>query len=404
MPINPMIPLGVQPMRLEMPNPNSQMNALAQAMQIKSAMQDQELGRMKMDEYRRNIEDQNALRSALSAPDADPYKVLLGRGMVQQAGQFAQSQAAARKADLDAKKAELEMGLKKAEHVSSVLSLAKDPQTYAQVRQVIAQNYGQTLPEQFDPTFVAATVAQGQTLTQRLKAEHDRLTLEETGRHNRTTEGLTVRGQDITEANNRRSVGAQYAIAQSARDAASINAQATRDAAAIKDKRDTEMKLADDYRTQSKGFKEASEAFKILESTLDKAATSPAATLAAATKFMKQLDPGSVVRESELGMALAASGVIDRLTNYHNTLLRGRVLTPDQVKDFKNIARQVYAASQAVQKQIDENYKRQASQYGLRSDMIVQDIGQNSTPPVDLNSLPSGGKAGGKPRELKWGE
>jgi hypothetical protein len=193
--------------------------------------------------------------------------------------------------------------------------------------------------------------------------------------------------------NNAASVGAQYAIAQSNRDAANINAQGARDAARIKDQRDTEMKLGDDYRAQSKPFKEVSDAYKIITTSLDKATTSPAATLAGATKFMKLLDPGSVVRESELGMALAATGVFDRATNYYNTLRLGRVLTPQQAADFKNIAGQIYQAAQKQQQQIDADYRGKAQEYKLRPAMIVQDLGQNTS----VNTTVAGGReASGK--------
>lgn len=154
-------------------------------------------------------------------------------------------------------------------------------------------------------------------------------------------------------------------------------AEATRDAARMQRDQATEMKLADDYRTQSKGFKETSDAYLQLNATLGQASKSPAATLAAATKFMKLLDPGSVVRESELGMALQASGVLDRAMNYFNVLQNGRVLTPTQVADFKNITGQIYKAAQQGQQTIDANYRRQAQAYGLRPEMIVQDLGQN---------------------------
>ncbi|MBK6865538.1 MAG: hypothetical protein IPG91_19505 [Ideonella sp.] len=62
---------------------------------------------------------------------------------------------------------------------------------------------------------------------------------------------------------------------------------------------------------------------------------SPAGDLAGATKIMKILDPGSVVRESELGMAMAASGLMDRITNYARMTLSGQKLTPTQRKDFQ---------------------------------------------------------------------
>lgn len=191
---------------------------------------------------------------------------------------------------------------------------------------------------------------------------------------------------ETSTANNQRSVGASYANAAATR---SIG-EATRAAAGMQRDRDTEMKIADDYRAQSKPFKEVGDAFRLINATLDQASTSPAATLAAATKFMKLLDPGSVVRESELGMALQASGVFDRATNYFNVLQKGKVLTPTQVADFKNITQQIYAAAQAGQQQIDASYKQQAKTYGLRPEMIVQDLGQNAKATKTAGALPPG--------------
>lgn len=191
-----------------------------------------------------------------------------------------------------------------------------------------------------------------------------------------------------SRANNAATVSASLANAAATREVAS----ATRDAAGIQRDKETEMKLADDYRAQSKPFKEVKDAYGTINSTLDKATQSPAATLAAATKFMKLLDPGSVVRESELMMALQASGVIDRAFNYFNVLQRGKVLTPTQVQDFKNITKQIYDAAKTTQQDIDENYRTQAETYGLRPNMIVQDLGQGKKPKAaaPAPALPTG--------------
>lgn len=72
---------------------------------------------------------------------------------------------------------------------------------------------------------------------------------------------------------------------------------------------------------------------------------SPAGDLAAATKFMKLLDPGSVVRESELMMAMKASGALDRATNYASMVLNGQKLTETQRKDFQELANNLYRTS-----------------------------------------------------------
>ena len=185
---------------------------------------------------------------------------------------------------------------------------------------------------------------------------------------------------DTSIDNNKRTVGASLTNAAATRDVAA----ATRYAATAQRDQATEMKLADDYRAQSKEFGAATSAYKQINATLDSATTSPAATLAAATKFMKILDPGSVVRESELGMALAATGVLDRAQNYVNTLQRGKVLTPAQVADFRDISQKMYGAAQQVQQSIDADYKGKANAYGLRPNMVTQELGQNAASPGDM--------------------
>jgi hypothetical protein len=193
---------------------------------------------------------------------------------------------------------------------------------------------------------------------------------------------MTTPGEDLTAKtsveNNKRTVGASLANAAAVRDAAATTARGNVDAAKVKRDQDTEMKLADDYRAQSKEFGQSLSAHKQLSATLGSATTSPAATLAAATKFMKILDPGSVVRESELGMALAASGVIDRAMNYVSTLQSGQKLTSTQAKDFKNISDKMFVAAQQVQQAVDTDYKAKAKTYGLRPEMVVQELGQNA--------------------------
>ena len=136
---------------------------------------------------------------------------------------------------------------------------------------------------------------------------------------------------------------------------------------------DAEGKMSDDFKAQAKEFVSVRDGYTRLNASLKHATKSAAATLAGATSFMKLLDPGSVVRESELGMALQASGVIDRATNYYNTLKLGKVLTPSQAKDFENIGKQIFEAAQANQKALEAQYAERAGRYGLNPKNIVTD-------------------------------
>ena len=108
---------------------------------------------------------------------------------------------------------------------------------------------------------------------------------------------------------------------------------------------DNTLKLRSDFRSEPiyKGFQEVKSAYDQVKESAKLA--SPAGDLAAATKVMKILDPGSVVRESELGLALSASGLGDRVGNYANMVITGQKLTPTQRKDFLNLSEQLYNAS-----------------------------------------------------------
>jgi hypothetical protein len=100
-------------------------------------------------------------------------------------------------------------------------------------------------------------------------------------------------------------------------------------------------------------------------------AVSAAGDLTAATKFMKLLDPGSVVRESELYIAMDATGVIDKATNYYSRLSRGEKLTPSQREDFRNIATQLYKAAENTKLNYDKQYEEIAKANNLDPSKII---------------------------------
>jgi hypothetical protein len=413
MPIDASIPL-----QAKLPQFDSPVNGLARLFQIKGLQQQQEMGELQAGELKRGVEENRLLNEAYKGalgPDGVVdrnrlYSTLASKGLGTKIAPIRKGFNEEDAALALKKKNEIEATLKKFEVSGQIMGAVKDQATWDMAREQTREVFGEAaaaqMPAQYDPALVEQKRLQAMPVKDQLEQQWKKLSHDlevskfgETKRHNSTTEGLTAQGHAVSVENNKRSVGASYANANATRAAAAETAAATREAAKIKGDRDTEMKLADDYRAQSKPFKEVADAYKIINASLDKATTSPAATLAGATKFMKLLDPGSVVRESELGMALAATGVLDRAANYYKTLQLGKVLTEKQAADFKNIAGQIYKAAQDGQKQVDANYERQANQYGLRKDMIVQDLGQNANAPVDLGALPSG-----KPRELQWGK
>lgn len=137
---------------------------------------------------------------------------------------------------------------------------------------------------------------------------------------------------------------------------------------------DNELKLRSDFRSEPvyKAFQEVQGAFSQIKAGLN--AESPAGDMAAATKFMKILDPTSVVRESELAMAMAANGLLDRLYNYAQMKISGEKLTPTQREDFRNLTGQFYeeARKQFTAKQLE--YRNMAEYYEMNQDHVAGDL------------------------------
>ena len=128
---------------------------------------------------------------------------------------------------------------------------------------------------------------------------------------------------------------------------------------------DNELKIRGAFQSEPayKGFQEMKTAYGQIKGALKEA--SPAGDLAAATKFMKLLDPGSVVRESELFMAMQASGLLDRAVNYAQMRINGQKLTPSQRNDFETLSSRLYDQAVLAFNQKQGEYAGIAKSYDL---------------------------------------
>jgi hypothetical protein len=128
---------------------------------------------------------------------------------------------------------------------------------------------------------------------------------------------------------------------------------------------DNEMSLKKSFAAEPvyKAYGEMQSAYGQINDSLK--AASPAGDLAAATKFMKLLDPGSVVRESELGMAMAASGAYDRAVNYAQLRMSGQKLTPTQREDFAKLSRELFSTATTAYNTKRGEFEQMGTAYGL---------------------------------------
>lgn len=134
---------------------------------------------------------------------------------------------------------------------------------------------------------------------------------------------------------------------------------------------ENELKLRGDFKQEPvyKAHQEMQSAHSQIKQSLAQA--SPAGDLAGATKIMKLLDPGSVVRESELGMAMAATGLLDRVQNYASNIISGNKLTPKQRQEFQQLADALYGESVKAYNSKRGEYQKLGSEYGLNADRAV---------------------------------
>jgi hypothetical protein len=119
---------------------------------------------------------------------------------------------------------------------------------------------------------------------------------------------------------------------------------------------DNTLKLRGDFRSEPvyKDFQAIDSAYRIINKSLD--AGTAAGDLGASTKLMKLLDPDSVVRESELAMAMQATGKLDQLYNYANKIATGQFLSPKQKSEFRSLATEFYNSA-------GEQYNLKRSEY-----------------------------------------
>lgn len=137
-------------------------------------------------------------------------------------------------------------------------------------------------------------------------------------------------------------------------------------------------------------------------SQLDPDAKDPIQDISVIFDFMKTLDPGSVVRESEQSLVMGAKSVGDFVDNLADMLKRNRKLTPDQVRGIQKFAAVNYQKRlQSQETQIDERYKKISKKYGLDPQVVLEDLSMGTpmlwvdkkTGKTKILSIPKGQEA-----------
>ena len=109
--------------------------------------------------------------------------------------------------------------------------------------------------------------------------------------------------------------------------------------------------------------------------SIDPNSKDPIKDIGVVFEFMKTLDPGSVVRESEQSLVMGAKSVGDFVSNLQEMMTRQRKLTPDQIENIKKFAALNYTRRlKSQQSVVDERYLKIAKKYNLDPSVIVDTL------------------------------
>lgn len=186
-----------------------------------------------------------------------------------------------------------------------------------------------------------------------------------------------------------RIAGEQAATQSSLASAAASRATAARAAAEAgqiragiipADKRpEAEAKFRKEYSDQTKGYQEVKSAYgRILASE-----NTAAGDLSLIFNYMKMLDPGSVVRESEFATAQNTAGVPARIRNLYNKMLTGERLDDETQRiEFRNQAAKLYTQARTQEATVRKGIERIAKGYGLSPANIFYEAEETAPAPV----------------------
>lgn len=148
-------------------------------------------------------------------------------------------------------------------------------------------------------------------------------------------------------------------------------------------------KLRKEFLSQSKEYQKVRDSYtRVIGSTRD---PSPAGDLSLIFNYMKMLDPGSVVRESEFATAAATGSYGQRMEASVQKVLSGERLAPDMRADFLSKASELLKGMQNQHMKREKNYRMIAEKNDLPVDEVVVDITappeEEETPIEDITTM-----------------
>lgn len=129
-----------------------------------------------------------------------------------------------------------------------------------------------------------------------------------------------------------------------------------------------ERSLSNDYQKRSTSLGASQRNLDIIQSSSTD--NSGAGDIALVTSFMKMLDPGSVVRETEFATAQNAGGLRATLEGTLTKLQGGQFLSESQRKTFVSLAKKYMQAAEREDKRVRDDMGAIIKNYGLNQENV----------------------------------
>ncbi len=136
------------------------------------------------------------------------------------------------------------------------------------------------------------------------------------------------------------------------------------------------QRLRKEYTAATQSFGVVSGAFNDLKGLA--ANPTAAGDIAFLFRYVKMLDPESVVREGEFATAQNAAGVPDIVRNLYNKAISGERLNTEQRQQFMDAAEVLYRTQEAGAKRATDFFGREAERLGVP----VERVTGNATPAI----------------------
>jgi len=144
-------------------------------------------------------------------------------------------------------------------------------------------------------------------------------------------------------------------------------------------------------------FTKSSEDFVKLRDAIQKVRTnatdpSGAGDLSLIFNYMKILDPGSVVRESEFATAASTGSYGARIQGLVAKAMKGERLAPQVRADFLKTANELFSGQKKLQDALREDTKRLAKKFGIDPELVLRDFQGGLSGAVGVPPPPPGFK------------